>query len=338
MALSPKLTFLFLIITLSSVSASASASNDDPVGELLSLQSTSKYGVIYLDDQSISRFITSVTTPRPYSIFVTFDAVEFHDRAELGLVKFMKEFNLVSSSFIKNNPNITKIFFCHIEFKDSNLTFTRFGVRNLPHVRLVGPTHGFSDSEPMGTLDPTRIAESMAEFIEFKTNISVGPIHRPPLLSRYHIILISIVILAFIPYAIKKFIAGQTPFHSPKLWLAFSLFVYFFSVSGCMHNIIRKAPMYLVDRNNPSKLMFFYQSPSMQLGAEGFTVGFLYTVVGLLLAFLTQGLVKVSNVIVQRVVMILALFVSLFIVNQVVVLTNWKTGYGIHGFWPSSWN
>ncbi|OIW12835.1 hypothetical protein TanjilG_24768 [Lupinus angustifolius] len=336
MALSPKLPILILIITLSSVTASAS--NDDLVAELLSLRSTSNSGVIHLDDHSISRFLASATTPRPYSIFLFFDAVQFHDRPELRLAEYKKQFNLVSSSFIKNNPNNAKIFFCDIEFQYSNLTYTRFGVRTLPHIRLVGPTQGFTDSEPMSKGDTTRFAESMAEFIEFKTNISVGPIHRPPLLSRIHIILITLAILAFIPYFIKKFIAGQTLFHSRKLWLAGSLFVYFFSVSGCMNNIIKKAPMYLVDNNNPSKLVFFYQGHGMQLGAEGFIVGFLYTVVGLLLAFLTQGLVKVSNVIVKTLVMLIALAVSVLIVKQVVVLTNWKTGYGIHGFWPSGWN
>lgn len=76
----------------------------------------------------------------------------------------------------------------------------------------------------------------------------------------------------------------------------------------------------------------------MQLGAEGFAVGSLYTVVGLLLAFVTHGLVRVRNVSVQRVVMIFALLVSFLAVKQVVHLDNWKTGYGIHGFWPSSWN
>lgn len=76
----------------------------------------------------------------------------------------------------------------------------------------------------------------------------------------------------------------------------------------------------------------------MQLGTEGFTVGFLYTIVGLLLAFLTRVLVTVRNVKVQRIVMIIALLVSFWAVKKVVYLDNWKTGYGVHAFWPSSWN
>ncbi|CAM8963640.1 unnamed protein product [Rhodiola kirilowii] len=54
----------------------------------------------------------------------------------------------------------------------------------------------------------------------------------------------------------------------------------FFSVSGAMHNINMKMPMFITDRDDPTKLVFFYQGSGMQLGAEGFAVGFLYTIVG----------------------------------------------------------
>ncbi|CAI8611063.1 unnamed protein product [Vicia faba] len=91
-------------------------------------------------------------------------------------------------------------------------------------------------------------------------------------------------------------------------------------------------PMFLLDHNDPSKLVFFYQGSGMQLGAEGFTVGFLYTLAGLLLAFMSHGLVNVKSVKVQRVVMIFALLVCFLAVKQVVFLDNWKTGYGIHGY------
>lgn len=208
----------------------------------------------------------------------------------------------------------------------------------LPHIRLVGPNHGLKDSEHMDQGDFSRLAESMAEFVEAKTKLSVGPIHRPPILSRNKIILIVVVVLIWLSFFVKKLLTGKTLLHDPRVWLAGSVFVYFFSVSGAMHNIIRKMPMFLQDRNDPSKLVFFYQGSGMQLGAEGFTVGFLYTLVGLLLAFMTHGLVKIKSVPVQRVVMIFALLVCFLAVKQVVFLDNWKTGYGIHGFWPSSWN
>ncbi|KAF5941735.1 hypothetical protein HYC85_019377 [Camellia sinensis] len=100
--------------------------------------------------------------------------------------------------------------------------------------------------------------------------------------------LICAALLILFPFMVKKVIFGET--------LLTDVFVYFFSVSGAMHNIIRKMPMFLADRNDPSKLVFFYQGLGMQLRAEGFAVGFLYTIVGLLLAFMTHVLVKVRNV------------------------------------------
>lgn len=185
--------------------------------------------------------------------------------------------------------------------------------------------------------DISRMADSMASFVESKTGLTVGPIERPPILSKMQIGFLVAAAVVSAPFLVKRVLAGETLLHDSKLWLAFAVFVYFFSVSGTMHNIIRKMPMFLVDRNDPSKLIFFYQGSGMQLGAEGFAVGFLYTVVGLLLAFATQFLVLVRNVTVQRVFMIIALLFSFWAVKMVIYLDNWKTGYGVHGFWPSSW-
>lgn len=119
--------------------------------------------------------------------------------------------------------------------------------------------------------------------------------------------------------------------------MAGSVFIYFFSVAGTMHNIIRNMPMFMTDRNDPNKLVFFYQGSGMQLGAEGFAVGFLYTIVGLAIAVVTHSLVYVRSVGVQRALMFVAMVVSVWAVRKVIYLDNWKTGYGIHAYWPSSW-
>ncbi|KAG2302634.1 hypothetical protein Bca52824_031285 [Brassica carinata] len=62
-----------------------------------------------------------------------------------------------------------------------------------------------------------------------------------------------------------------------------------------------------------NKLVFLYQGSGMQLGAEGFTVGLLLT------------LVTVRNLAAQRLVILLALFVLLWAVKKVVDLDHWKT-------------
>lgn len=189
----------------------------------------------------------------------------------------------------------------------------------------------------MDASDFSRLAESMAEFVEAKTKLTVGPIHRPPLISKKQLMFLIAVILVWTPFLVKKVISGNTLLHNKSVWMAGAIFVYFFSVSGSMHNIIRKMPMFLADRNDPGKLVFFYQGSGMQLGAEGFAVGFLYTVVGLLLAFVTHVLIYVKNRNAQRLVMIFVMFVSFWAVQKVISLDNWKTGYGIHAYWPTSW-
>ncbi|KAK4761154.1 hypothetical protein SAY87_006047 [Trapa incisa] len=321
----------------------STVADSDLAAELLALQSRSESGVIHLDDRAVSRFLTSPKTPRPYSLLIFFDAEHLHDKAELRLTTLKNEFALVSSSFIANNqhnPTVrSKLFFCDIEFKESQSTFGLFGVKSLPHIRLVGPDlKSPKDSDQMDQADLSRLAESMAAFVESKTKLSVGPIARPPLVSKMQFIFMVAVLLICTPFIIRRILAGDTLLHDKKVWLFGAVFVYFFSVGGTMHNIIRNMPMFLPDRNDPSRLIFFYQGSGMQLGAEGFAVGCLYTVVGLLLALVTHALVRVRNRSVQRFIMIIALFISFWAVKKVVYLDNWKTGYRVHAFWPSSWN
>lgn len=190
----------------------------------------------------------------------------------------------------------------------------------------------------MEAADFSRLADSMAEFIESKTQISIGEIRRPPIISKKQMVFVFVILLVWAPFLVKKVVKGGTFLHSKSFYLSGAVFVYFFSVSGAMHNIIRKMPMFLADREDPNKLVFFYQGSGMQLGAEGFFVGFLYTVVGLSLALMTHVLVRVRSVNVQRFVMIVALFVSVWAVSKVVGLDHWKTGYAIHAYWPTSWS
>ncbi|CAN7111552.1 unnamed protein product [Brassica rapa subsp. narinosa] len=345
MAINKKLLSLLLLV--SSLSSIASASFSDPdsdsdlTNELASLRSNSESGVIHLDDHGISKFLISSPTPRPYSILLFFDATQLHSKTELRLQELRREFGLVSATFLANNngSDLNKLFFCEIEFSRSQSSFQRFGVNALPHIRLVtASTAKLSDeSGQMDQSDFARLAESMAEFVEQRTKLTVGPIQRPPFLSKAQISVIVAMIVIATPFVIKRILRGETLLHDHRLWLSGAIFIYFFSVAGTMHNIIRKMPMFLQDRNDPNKLVFFYQGSGMQLGAEGFAVGFLYTVVGLLLAFVTNVLVRVRNLNVQRLVMLVALVVSSWAVKQVVYLDNWKTGYGIHPYWPSSW-
>ncbi|XP_010553425.1 PREDICTED: probable dolichyl-diphosphooligosaccharide--protein glycosyltransferase subunit 3B [Tarenaya hassleriana] len=336
---------LLLVLTLSSslyFSLADQDSDSDLIAELVSLRSAAESGVIRLNDHLVSQFLTSVSAPRPYSLLIFFDAVQLHNKQELRLQELRREFSIVSASFAANNngSDAGKLFFCEIEFSQSQSSFQLFGVNALPHIRLVGPStvNLRDESGQMDQGDYSRLAESMAEFVEHRTKLTVGPLHRPPLLSKTQIGIIVALVTIWTPFVIKRVLKGETLIHDRRVWLAGAIFVYFFSVAGTMHNIIRKMPMFLQDRNDPTRLIFFYQGSGMQLGAEGFAVGFLYTVVGLLLAFVTNVLIRARNVTAQRLVMLLALFISFWAVKKVISLDNWKTGYGVHPYWPSSWH
>uniref|UniRef100_A0A2C9U4Q3 Thioredoxin domain-containing protein n=1 Tax=Manihot esculenta TaxID=3983 RepID=A0A2C9U4Q3_MANES len=226
MALSPNTTTcLLLLATLLSFFVSLTTSASDPeelVNELLSLQSQSKTGVIHLDDNSISRFLTSTKTPRPYSLLIFFDATHLHDKHELRLQYLHDEFSLVASSFILNNPDkssasYAKLFFCDVEFKESESSFSLFGVDAVPNIRLVGPNvKNPKDSDEVEQGDVPGTAELMSDFVESSIKVSVGPIHRPPFLSTKQLGLLFVVFSIWTPFMVKK---TQT---TPAIWFSFT--------------------------------------------------------------------------------------------------------------------
>ncbi|KAF5729019.1 putative Tumor suppressor candidate [Tripterygium wilfordii] len=331
-----KSTLLFFMIFCSlfhSLYTSSVNTNSEIEAELLSLRARSDDSVIHLNDLSVSRFLTSTKPPRSYYLIIFFDATHLHGNLQLNLQDFRHEFSLVASSFIANNEHdsstLSKVFFCDIEFSESQSSFDLFGVVSAPHIGLVGPNvNNLKDADRMGRGDIRQIAESMAEFVESKTKVMVGPIHRPPSPLKNQLVLILVLLLILAPFLTKKVMSGETLLQNPKIWFCgAAVCVYFFSVSGAMYNIIHKMPMFLVDPNDPSELIFFHQGSGTQLGAEGFAVGFLYTVVGLVLALITHVFVTVKNVIAQWMIMIISLLISIWAVGKVVYLDDWKKGY-----------
>nr|POE85850.1 putative dolichyl-diphosphooligosaccharide--protein glycosyltransferase subunit 3b [Quercus suber] len=77
--------------------------------------------------------------------------------------------------------------------------------------------------------DFSRLAESMADFVQAKTKLNVGLIHRPLFLSTRQLGFNVVATLFWIPFAIKKIVKGKTLLHDPKLWLTGLVFDYFFS-------------------------------------------------------------------------------------------------------------
>lgn len=321
------------------VAAAGAESNEDRVADLLYMRSQSKDGVIRLDDNNFRRFMSTTSGPRPYSLILFFDASQLHANTELKLVEFRKEFGLVATAYANHNKGTEaegKVFFCDLEFKHMQGVFQMFGVQSLPHVRSVASGSGDQKaSEEMNHGEYPRTAEGIASFVMAKTNQQCGPIARPPPLSKRQTWALAILVLLATPFAVKIMAAPDSPLREPRVWCGGALLIYFFSVSGGMHNIIRKMPLFMQDRANPDKLVFFYQGSGVQLGAEGFVVGFLYTLVGLLIGFVTHLAPLIRSKILQRLLMITVITISFMAVRKVIALDNWKTGYWIHAFWPT---
>ncbi|XP_059295134.1 probable dolichyl-diphosphooligosaccharide--protein glycosyltransferase subunit 3B [Lycium ferocissimum] len=331
MAISPILLITFLLFLLTPITT---PSNDDILSELIHLRSKSQLGLIHLKDPLLQRILT-IPSPKPFSSLIFFDAKQLHSKPDNSLPSIKYEFSLLSSSFIKNNPeNNTQVFFFIMEYQVSPSSFALFEVKSLPHIRLVGVKN---ESMKMDASGYSMGAESMKEFLEMHVNVNVGKINTPPVIPKKMMMVIGAGFLIWSPFLVKKIVLSDTLLHNKYVWMVGSVFVYFFSVAGTMHTIIRKAPLFLFDRYEPGKLIIFYQGSGMQLGAEGFAIGFLYTIVGLLLALMTHVLVYMKNRGTQNLMMAFGLFISFWAVQKVVSLDNWKTGYGIHAYWPSRW-
>ncbi|PHT69749.1 putative dolichyl-diphosphooligosaccharide--protein glycosyltransferase subunit 3 [Capsicum annuum] len=231
---------------------------DDLVSELTILRARSTTGVIHLSNRLLGR-ILSVPVPRPFTFLVFFDSQKVHSHSEISLPTLKNEFLILASSFHTNNPANNKSFFFEIEFQESRVSFALFGVKSLPHVCLVPlfSTDFERDLIQMESSDFSRHAESMAEFVEAKSKHTVGPIHRPGFISKKQKMSIIELALILSLFVLKKIISGNTLMHNKNAWMVGSIFVYFFSVSGTMYNIINKIPIAMVDRDDPGKLVFF---------------------------------------------------------------------------------
>ncbi|XP_074592492.1 putative dolichyl-diphosphooligosaccharide--protein glycosyltransferase subunit 3 [Curcuma longa] len=141
----------------------------------------------------------------------------------------------------------------------------------------------------------------MAKFLEVKARISLGgPILQAPLVSFRLVLLLLAAILISAPYLIRCILESGTLFHYQRLWMSVALF-------------------------------------GVSLGAESFAIGFLYMVVGLVLAFVTHLLIRFRSISDQRGFMLAGMTLAYWAVSEVIYLDNWKTGYRMHSFRLKSW-
>ena len=305
--------------------------------ELADIRAKSKNGVIRLTEDLFDQFVASPTA-RDYGVLIFFDAKMLHDNNDLKIVELKQEFSLASKAFLQTHAadgdeDSLKLFFCEAEVESNRRVFQRFGIQALPHMRYIQPGKTIKTDEFDFQTGP-RTADGYAGFIKSVAGIDIGPIPRPPPVTGLQITLIVVVLAVTAPWVLRLIMTGKTPLHDPRVWCILGLTVYVFSVSGGMYNIIRGMPMYIPDREKPGRFIYFYNQSGAQFGAEGFTLGTLYTIVGLLLAFATYVVPRVSNAWIQRGLMLAVCGLSYAAVKQVVTLDHNKQGYWAHFFWP----
>ena len=166
--------------------------------------------------------------------------------------------------------------------------------------------------------------EDMVNWVKEKTGIDIGKVDKPTVAQAWWFPFFALAFLSSLLYiAYKLFYADFTK--NLVLYALATLFVYWFSVSGGMHNIIRGMPMVTLDPN--TKMPRYFMPGQGQLGTEGLVMGSLYTCVGLAFALVVYIAPKAKGVSNQRIVAYSGLLLAYFCVRQVVGVYSWKTGY-----------
>ena len=227
------------------------------------------------------------------------------------------------------------MFLADIEFRDSQELFHRLGAKSLPFIFQVLPqTHVEGDGniklrpddlmrhEDYGNQHWT--ADDISSFLADRAGLKVGKIERPSFVRSPVFPFLALGMLG-VAAALGWRLYHAAFMRNLTLWTVGVLFVYWFSVSGGMHNIIRGVP--LVYANREGVVQLFMPGAQGQLGAEGFITGTLYLLFALSLSALTYVTPHVKDEMARRVLGYVLLGVAYLSFRQVVVNYTQKTGY-----------
>ena len=161
--------------------------------------------------------------------------------------------------------------------------------------------------------------------LPMQTGVSIGDISKPSFTNSPLFPVLALAVLAagaYVAYHLyyAEFMKNQL------IWTAGTLLVFWFAVSGGMHNIIRGVPMYFFDPKSGKVNMFLNQAQG-QLGAEGFIMGSLCMSFALSVATLSYVAPRMASPQYQRGVCWAALVVGGLSLRSLVNAYTWKTGY-----------
>ena len=155
--------------------------------------------------------------------------------------------------------------------------------------------------------------------------MSVGEIVKPSFLTSAFFPPLALATLALGGYVAFQLYYAEF-MRNQLIWTTSTLVVFWFAVSGGMHNIIRGVPMYFFD-HQAGKVQMFLNQAQGQLGAEGFIMGSMTMAFALSIATLSYVAPKMSDPAWQRGVCWTALVVAGLSLQNLLTCYTWKTNH-----------
>lgn len=308
-------------------------STDERVLELSHLQGTSADGVIELDSESFDKFTSG--SRRPYQLIVFLGAKHLMDKPKLHLRELRQDYGLTAKAhrdrFQRSEPE-GKLFFAELNFeRKTEEVFRRLGAQSLFIFRLSstmnvspGGTIKLRDQDILKPETQPVNVDQLVSFVRDRAGIDIGKVEKPTVFQAWWFPFLAITFLSSLVYTAYKICYADFMKNMVVYALA-TLAVYWFSVSGAMHNIIRGMPMVTIDPN--TKAPRYFMPGQGQLGTEGFVMGSLYTCVGLAFGLVVYIAPKAKAASTQRMLAYGGIFIAYVCLSQVVGVYSWKTGY-----------
>eukprot|EP00752_Nemacystus_decipiens_P006351 g5725.t1 len=207
-----------------------------------------------------------------------------------------------------NNPEVLNdldIYFFVADFSVNQNSFYQLGLQTVPKIMHFRPALAESGGGRYAT-EPSQhmhmagqiMAESMSRFVKERTGVSI-PIVRPePPVTIILCVLLVLVILSIKP-VLSNFGTLLRTVRNKYLWLAVSLMVYTFGISGGVYDIIRNPAPFMMKPDGT--FLWFHPQPSVQFVVEGFITGGLTLMCGMLAILLVQVAPKLRSHIAQKI-------------------------------------
>ncbi|CAM9466386.1 unnamed protein product [Ascophyllum nodosum] len=250
--------------------------------------SGSNKAVVVVDDAKFDRYVTGV--PRQYEAIVFFTAAAAEFKCQSCRVVH-DQFLAVAESYASaksKKPEVLKgadIYFFVADFSRNQGSFSQVGLQTVPRIvhfpsalaEGEGGRYAVDPSQQMQMMNKVE-AEDIARFVKDRTGATVSIVRPEPPVTIILSVLLIVALLSLKPI-LRNLGALLRVIRNKYMWLALSLMVYTFGISGGVYDIIRNpAPFHF---KPDGSIMWFHPQANVQLVAEGFITGFLTLLCGL---------------------------------------------------------